>query len=277
MKRVYKLDSQTAETRGELDKWRRSLQLNQDCRDALVAAMRQGYDGYTVSSIDVKPVVEQFGYDRILWVLANTINHHKKDGRVSRAIIQWAEAVGIPDDRNNSYFLLNENPGLISILAGMVQKEAAAAKKPRLTLYQHSRDEAVQRGELDRWQASYDKNRECAGALTKGIEQGDIPGAVLTAVEKYGIRRVMWVLANTVQLIDPNHPSICVSHRRWLETAPIPHDERGLRDDFSVSALPSDIDMAVRVIEQLLRARAGTAQPLAERGNEEDVEMEDER
>lgn len=269
MKRVYKLDYQTAETRGELDKWRKSLQLNQDCRDALVSAMRQGYDGYTASSIDVKPVAEQFGYERILWVLANTINHHKGDGRINRTIIQWAESMDVPDDRSNGYFLLNDNPGLISILASMVQKEADAAKKPRLTLYQRSRDEAVKRGELDRWQASFDKNRECAGALTKDIDGGDIPGAVLSTVEKYGIRRVIWVLANTVQLIDPTHPSISVSHRRWVETVPVPPDESGLRNEFSVSAFPSKIDMAIRTVMQLLRERSPAPQ--------EDEEMEDER
>ena len=277
MKRVYKLDYQTAESRGEVDKWRKSLRLNQDCRDALVAAMRQGYDGYTASSIDVKPVAEQFGYERILWVLANTINHHKGDGRISRAIIQWAENMGIPDDHNNSYFFMNEHPGLIGILADMVQKEADAAKKPRLTLYQRSRDEAVQRNELDRWQASHDKNKACAGALTKAIDEGhgDIPGAALSAVEKYGIRRVMWVLANTVQLIDPAHPSISVSHRRWVEAVPVPPDENALRDDFAVIAHPAHIDMAVRAVWQLLQERSAPAErsPAAQ----EDEEMEDGR
>lgn len=277
MKRVYKLDYQAAESRGELDKWRKSLQLNRDCRDALVAAMRQGYDGYTASSIDVKPVAEQFGYERILWVLANTINHHKGDGRISRAIIQWAENMGIPDDHNNSYFFMNEHPGLIGILAGMVQKEADAAKKPRLTLYQHSREEAVQRGELDRWQASHDKNKACADALTEAIDNGgyhDLAAAVKPILKEFGFRRVLWVLANTLQISPADgHFS---DNLEWAKAVPVPDDEKELRYGFYVRSHAGYVDTAIRAVLRLLQERAADTQqePSAQTL---DGEMEDER
>lgn len=275
---IYKKTLQQARDDGELDQWRASLDRNMECCAALEAAVATGYDGYAMSGVDVGPVVKEYGYPRIYMVLANAIMQNQGDHRISREVSAWAETVPIyPDRENGYYFSFNSvSPGIVNLLVKMVQEhqeQAKAAKPPRVTLYKHSRDEAVQRGELDRWQASHDRNVECARALTKAIDEGfeDVPGAVRPVVETFGIRRVMWVLANTVQTIGSTDPRISEDNRAWAKEVPVPFN--GTYDYYAYSH-PCHVDAAIHAVQQMLQERSGAAQPPAECEGEE---MEDER
>lgn len=278
---IYVTPLEQARENGELEQWRTSLDLTMECRAALGAAIALGCDGRTMSGVDVGPVVKEYGYPRIYMVLASTILQHRGDGRISRAVSDWAKTVPTyPPDWDRDYFAIDSlHPGLADELVKMVkrsQNETVEARKPRVTLYRHSRAEAVERGELDRWQASHDLNVEVACTLTEAINErpANTRWTVRLAVDDYGIERVMWVLANTVQLIKPTDPLISADNRAWAKEVPVPFDGKDMQYTLYVRSHPGDISTAICAVQQLLQERSGAAQPPAERGNDEDGAQE---
>ena len=66
--------------------------------------------------------VKEFGYDRTMWVVANTIKERQGDGRFHRANREWAEHFNIPDDRRNYEFALRSHSCIVDGLADDVRK-----------------------------------------------------------------------------------------------------------------------------------------------------------
>ena len=78
----------------------------------------------------VSQVVEQFGYDRTLYVLANTVRHKEHDGRISRDNKTWARTIPVfedPDawgkDRNVEFVVDGHNPGLVDLFINVARHE----------------------------------------------------------------------------------------------------------------------------------------------------------
>ena len=61
--------------------WRASHQANIACKKAIEEAIRQGFDGMYLKGDCAKEVLEEFGFKRVNWVLANTIQEKSGDGR----------------------------------------------------------------------------------------------------------------------------------------------------------------------------------------------------
>lgn len=77
MKPLYKYSAETARHNGELDAWRESKKENIRCRDFLDEQIAKRFDGMTLPSDCVENTVKEFGYDRTMWVIANTIQNRK--------------------------------------------------------------------------------------------------------------------------------------------------------------------------------------------------------
>lgn len=56
------------------------------------------------------------------WVLANTVQQKKEDGRISPENRQWAETLPIPQEEHNWQFEVNSHPGLTDLFIGDVRK-----------------------------------------------------------------------------------------------------------------------------------------------------------
>lgn len=74
-------------------------------------------------------------------------------------------------------------------------------------VYPYSREEAKRLGELDEWRASHKANKECTAAIDKAVRENfdgmHLPGDIAkNACREFGIDRVKWVLANTIQHAD---------------------------------------------------------------------------
>ena len=76
----------------ELDRWRESHRENIACKQAIEEAIRQGFDGMYLDHDCAKSVIEAYGYKRVGWVLASTLQQKKDDGRFSPRNKEWAEA-----------------------------------------------------------------------------------------------------------------------------------------------------------------------------------------
>ena len=118
----------------QLEQYKQSHQLNIDCKDAIAREINENYDGRRLST-DGRKVVEKYGYERVNWVLANTINQHHWDGRISDDNKQWAKKFPIPEDEffggrdRRVDFSANCSTGLISILSHEVRKSYEKSKE----------------------------------------------------------------------------------------------------------------------------------------------------
>ena len=101
---VYKYPGDYARENGELEQYRASRQTNVACAKAIQNAINRYHEGFSFDSkAAVKDVRAQFGYDRILYVLAATVQAKIWDGRFSSANKNWAMTVPIFDKRSSEY------------------------------------------------------------------------------------------------------------------------------------------------------------------------------
>ena len=126
---VYPDPASYAQEHGELEQYRASSRANIACKEAIEAAIREHYDGNSLDSQAAAQVVEAFGLDRTLYVLANTVQQKDWDGRISPGNKEWAKTIPIhpnPDawgaDRNAS-FVVNSHPGLTNLFLSTVRQE----------------------------------------------------------------------------------------------------------------------------------------------------------
>lgn len=87
---LYLRNGAYAREHGELDDFRASLRLNQECKQAIEDAIRENFDGMHLNADTVKPVLEAYGAERMSFVIASTIQHLSWDGRFSSDNKEWA-------------------------------------------------------------------------------------------------------------------------------------------------------------------------------------------
>ena len=71
--RLYRHSSQEARELDELDLWRESYKANCACCAAIEETIRNGFDGMHLADDCARKVIEAFGYQRVEYVLANTL------------------------------------------------------------------------------------------------------------------------------------------------------------------------------------------------------------
>ena len=126
---VYPYPASYAQEHGELEQYRASSRANIACKEAIEAAIREHYHDNQLDSQAAAQVVDAFGLDRTLYVLANTVQQKDWDGRISPGNKAWAKTIPIqknPDawgaDRNAS-FVVNSHPGLTNLFLSTVRRE----------------------------------------------------------------------------------------------------------------------------------------------------------
>lgn len=87
---LYLRNSAYAREHGELDDFRASLRINNECKQAIEDAIRENFDGMHLKADAVKPVLEAYGAERMSFVIASTIQELAWDGRISRDNKEWA-------------------------------------------------------------------------------------------------------------------------------------------------------------------------------------------
>ena len=124
---LYPYSSAEARERDELPLWRESHKANIACRNAIEDAIRQNFDGMHLNKGCLTPVLEEYGYKRTAWVLANTLHELKWDGRFGLANKQWTERACIPTDLNhNSDFVVRSHPAVLDGFVTFYRKAVQA-------------------------------------------------------------------------------------------------------------------------------------------------------
>ena len=122
MKPLYKYSAETAKHDGEIDAWRESRDENIRCRDFLDQQVREKFDGFRLPDECAENAIKEFGYDRTMWVIANTILERKGDGRFGQQNRKWAQSLHVAQDRHNYEFALESHSCTVDGLASDVRK-----------------------------------------------------------------------------------------------------------------------------------------------------------
>ena len=142
---LYPLPLDAARKNGEIAKWRGSFWENVRCKQAVEAAIRESFDGMNLDTSCVASTVDKYGYNRLRYVLSNTVQELWHDGRFSVTNKEWSKQVYIPPDREHNYqFCVSSHPavldGFISefrkldmSFAGRIGKEYADYEAEMLT------------------------------------------------------------------------------------------------------------------------------------------------
>ena len=126
MKPLYKFSFEEAKRNNEVEQFRESFRENIRCRDYLDEQVREKFDGFRLPDEFAENAIKEFGYDRTMWVIANTILERKGDGRFRRENTEWAKKLNIPKWRNNYEFALKSHSCIVDELASDVRKMYAA-------------------------------------------------------------------------------------------------------------------------------------------------------
>lgn len=92
---LYPYSAKEARERNELSLWRESHRANIACREAIEDTIRQNFDGMHLYKDCITPVLDEYGYKRTAWVLANTLHELKWDGRFSYTVREIAKVLGL--------------------------------------------------------------------------------------------------------------------------------------------------------------------------------------
>ena len=127
---VYKYPAAYAREKDELEQYRVSHKANVACKDAIETAIRDNYRDNRLGEEGVKQVADQFGYERMFYVLANTAQRKDFDGRISRDNKDWAKTIPVfedkdyfGDDRRSEFEVDSCNPGLTDIFINQARRE----------------------------------------------------------------------------------------------------------------------------------------------------------
>jgi hypothetical protein len=125
---VYPYHAGYAREHEELDVYRASLHANVSCKEAIEDAIREHYRDNSLGKGAVAQVVNQFGYDRILFVLANTVRHFEHDGRISETNKAWSKTIPIYENNDpagndrTARFVVNSHPGLTDLFLSQARR-----------------------------------------------------------------------------------------------------------------------------------------------------------
>lgn len=155
---IYFHPAAYAHEHGELDQYRASYKANISCKEAIEQAIADNYRDNRLDPACVQQVLQQFDFERIFYVLANTVRQKDHDGRISRDNKTWAQTFPVCEDkdafgydRNVSFVVDRSHTGLMDLFLTQARREyVRAQEKPsvRDSLNQNAGRKATHKDKL---------------------------------------------------------------------------------------------------------------------------------
>ena len=126
---IYKQTGTYAREHNELPQFHESNLANIACRYAIDKAVADHFDGMRLNPKAAEDVIHEFGIERTLFVLANTVQQKSWDGRFSRETKHWAASVDIPDDVTGGFdrrtqYIANSHPAVLDGFISLAREAA---------------------------------------------------------------------------------------------------------------------------------------------------------
>lgn len=101
-----------------------------ECKEAIEKAIAEKFDGYTLPRDTAQGVIEQYGKERVEYVLANTITHLSHDGRFSVNNKEWAKGIVPGADWNTRDLVVTSHPAVLDGFTDMVRLYQELDREP---------------------------------------------------------------------------------------------------------------------------------------------------
>ena len=118
---LYEWPLEEAIHNNEQGLWRESYKENCDRARVIERAIGEHYHDNVLEDC-VQPLIERYGFDRVNWVLANTVQQKMQDGRFSQNNKAWARGIYIPRDDVRWHFCVESHPGLTDIFLNQARR-----------------------------------------------------------------------------------------------------------------------------------------------------------
>lgn len=111
---LYLHTAQYAKEHNELDAYRASVAVSRNCARDVEEAINQHFDGMHLDHDAARGVIDEYGLERVLHVLANTVRHADWDQRYSAQHKKWAAAMPNQDSENVQMdYLISSHPTVL--------------------------------------------------------------------------------------------------------------------------------------------------------------------
>ena len=119
---------------GEVDKYIESHKLDRECKEAVEETIRQNFDGMYLKDDIVKPLAEQYGSERMAFILANTIQQESLDERFSGDNKTWASEFPISENivhgiDMNRELIVSSHPAVLDGFIDIFRREVLEQEK----------------------------------------------------------------------------------------------------------------------------------------------------
>ena len=124
---VYPNTMRYAAEHGEMSQYLESARENASCMKAIEQSIREYYANYQLDPVGSEEVLKRFGRERVQFILALTIQHKQRDGRISPENRKWADIMNMPQDsemyQDTAQFVVNQvHPGLLDLFTTQTRR-----------------------------------------------------------------------------------------------------------------------------------------------------------
>lgn len=125
-----------AEKHGELEDYRNSHTLSEECKHAIDEAIRNNFDGMHLKSGFEDVLIQKYGIERIAYLIATTIRAHDYDGRYSHANKEWANSMRVSASENErNDCILNIHPAVLDGFTNRIREKYLSAYERPAVFY----------------------------------------------------------------------------------------------------------------------------------------------
>ena len=110
------------------------------CKNAIEKAIAEKFDGYRLPKDTAEAVIQEYGYERVSHVLANSVMHKRQDGRFSPENKEWAKAIEPYAMVKNENMVVDSHPAVLNGFINQTrryieqEKELAAQAAEKITI-----------------------------------------------------------------------------------------------------------------------------------------------
>ena len=110
---IYPRSFQDALDYEQTDQWNKSHEENIACKNFIEQTIRDNFDGMHLSADCAMKVVDEFGYKRTAFVIANSVQMKSSDGRFSRENKEFANGYSFADRKEHrALFAVDSHPAV---------------------------------------------------------------------------------------------------------------------------------------------------------------------
>ena len=110
------------------------------CKNAIEKAIAEKFDGYRLPKDTAEAVIQEYGSERVSYVLANSVMHKRQDGRFSPENKEWAKAIEPYAMVKNADMVVDSHPAVLNGFINQTrryieqEKELAAQAAEKITI-----------------------------------------------------------------------------------------------------------------------------------------------